>query len=182
MKTWKSFGRVMLLAGFCALGSFLARGQTPEQTAAAKDLLAKVAPADLAARAAQLVADAPPKEKAPVAAAIGHVVASSHPDLASAVVASICARVPVVAPAAAASAAARLPDSAAAIAVSAASVPGVRASDVRAAVIAAVPRQAVQIVGALSKARLTSRLEGGGPGRMVWQPEAQAAAQNRGIL
>ena len=81
-----------------------------------------------------------------------------NPDLASATVAAISLRVPVVAPAAAAAAAARLPSSAGGIAVAAAQVPGVKVSDVRPAVIAAVPSQAAQVIAALSRANLSSSL------------------------
>lgn len=175
-------GMTILWAGLWALNPGVGVAQTAEQVAAAKDILAKVPAAELASRGAQLVADAPPKEKAAVASAVGQAVASTRPELASAVVASISTKVPVVAPAAAAAAAGKLPDSAAAIALAAASVPGVIAADVRAAVIAAAPRQAVQIVSALVRAKLTSSLDRTPPGRVAGNSRASADAEKRGRL
>jgi len=156
MKTSSIFGVATLVAGIIILCAQVTVAQTPEQISAAKDLLAKVPAADLGGKAAQLVANAPAKEKAAVAAAVAHTVAVINPDVASAAVSAIALRTPVVAPAAAAAAASKLPGSASAIAVAAASVPGVLAGEVRTAVIAAVPRQAAQIVSALSRAKLTS--------------------------
>ena len=165
MKTWNIFGLAALLPGL--LSASVATAQTAEQILAARDILAKVPAAELAGRAAQLVANAPPKEKAAVASAVAQVVASLNPDVASAAVASIALRVPVAAPAAAASAAGKLPGSAAAIAVAAASVAGVKAGDVRTAVIAAVPAQAAQIASAMSRAKLSSSLDSASRGFSV---------------
>ena len=59
----------------------------------------------------------------------------------------------------AAAAAVKLPNAAGGIAVAAAQVPGVKVSDVRPAVIAAVPSQAGQVVAALARANLRSSLK-----------------------
>ena len=156
MKTRNVSSVAALLGGLFAFSANVAVAQTAEQISAAKGILTKVPAAELASQAAQLVVNAPGKEKAAVASAVGQAVASINPDLASAAVAAIASKIPVVAPAAAASAAAKLPDAAPAIALAAASVPGVIAGDVRAAVIAAVPLQAVRIVSALARPRLSS--------------------------
>ena len=144
------------LAGLCISNISVAVAQTTEQISAAKDILAKTSPAELPSKAAQLVVNAPAKQKAAVASAVGQAVASLNPDMAPAAVAAITAKVPVVAPAAAAAAAGKLPGSAPAIAVAAASVPGVNAAEVRAAVIAAAPKQEARITSALSRAKLSS--------------------------
>ena len=161
--TWKFdrkirniFGVATLLAGLCVFSTNVALTQTAAQISAAKDLLAKVARSELPSKAAQLVVDAPAKQKAAVASAVGQAVAAIHPDSASATVAAIASKVPAAAPAAAAGAAGKLPGSAPAIAVAAASVPGVAADDVRIAVTAAVPRQRAQIESALSRAKVSS--------------------------
>src|SRR5207302_2611316 len=140
------------LAGLCISNISVAVAQTTEQISAAKDILAKTSPAELPSNAAQLVVDAPAKEKAAVASAVGQAVASLNPDVASAAVAAIASKVPLVAPAAAMAAAGKLLDAAPAIAVAAASVPGVVVDDVRIAVIAAAPRQRALIESALSRA------------------------------
>ena len=178
MKTWNIFGLAALLPGL--LSASVATAQTAEQILAARDILAKVPAAELAGRAAQLVANAPPKEKAAVAAAVAQSVASLNPDVASAAVASIALKVPVAAPAAAAAAAGKLPGSAAAIAVAAASVAGVKASDVRTAVIAAVPAQAAQIASAMSRAKLTSSLHSTSRGFSASRSGAPAGSETTG--
>src|SRR5882724_5806567 len=109
MKTGNIFGRATLLAELIMLSAGVLIAQTPDQIAAAKEILAKTPAAELASRAAQLVVNAPATEKAAVASAVGQAVASINPDLASAAVASISFKVPVVAPAAAAAAAGKLP-------------------------------------------------------------------------
>ena len=158
MNKSKLFVGTKLLAGVFCLSAHVVFGQTTAQIEAAKAILAKVPGAELASKSAELVANAPAKERAAVASATAQVVASINPDVASATVAAISLRVPVVAPAAAAAAAAKLPNSAGVIAVAAANVPGVRVDDVRPAVIAAVPSQAGQVVAALSRANLRSSL------------------------
>src|SRR2546426_3690011 len=147
-----------LLAGVFCLSAHVVFAQTSAQIEAAKDILAKVPAAELSSKSAELVANAPAKERAAVASAAAQVVTSMNPDVASATVVAISLRVPVVAPAAAAAAAAKLPNSAGAVAGAAARVPGVRVGDVRPAVIAAVPSQAGQVVAALSRANLSSSL------------------------
>src|SRR5437773_3934626 len=156
MRTWRIFHVATPLAGLCISNISVAVAQTTEQISAAKDILAKTSPAELPSKAAQLVVNAPAKQKAAVASAVGQAVASLNPDMAPAAVAAITAKVPVVAPAAAAAAAGKLPGSAPAIAVAAASVPGVNAAEVRAAVIAAAPKQEARITSALSRAKLSS--------------------------
>jgi len=155
----KFFVGTQLMAGVFCLSAHVAFAQTAAQIEAAKDILAKVPAAELASRSAELVANAPAKERAAVASAAAQVVATMNPDLASATVAAISLRVPIVAPAAAAAAAAKLPNAAGGIAVAAAQVPGVKVSDVRPAVIAAVPSQAGQVVAALARANLRSSLK-----------------------
>jgi len=182
MKTGNIFGRATLLAELIMLSAGVLIAQTPEQIAAAKEILAKTPAAELASRAAQLVVNAPATEKAAVASAVGQAVASINPDLASAAVASISLKVPVVAPAAAAAAAGKLPGSAPSIAVAAASVPGVKPGDVRAAVMAAVPLQAAEILSALSRAKLTSSLGPTPSGRSWLNAGATARSANGGIL
>jgi hypothetical protein len=154
----KFFVGIQLMTGVFYLSVHVAIAQTAAQIEAAKDILTKVPAVELASKSADLVANAPAKERAAVASAAAQVVASLNPDLASATVAAISLRVPIVAPAAAAAAAAKLPNSAGRIAVAAAQVPGVKVSDVRPAVIAAVPTQAGQVVAALSRANLSSSL------------------------
>jgi hypothetical protein len=154
----KSIVGSQLMAGFLYLSAQVGIAQTTAQIEAAKDILAKVPAAELASRSAELVANAPAKERAAVASAAAQAVATFKPDLASATVAAISLKVPIVAPAAAAAAAARLPNLAGGIAVAAAQVPGVKVSDVRPAVIAAVPSQAAQVIAALSRANLNSWL------------------------
>ena len=167
MNKSKSFVGTGLLAGIFCLSAQIVFGQTAAQIDAAKEILGKVPAAELGSKSAELVANAPAKERAAVAAAAAQVVASIHPDLASATVVAISLRVPVAAPAAAAAAAAKLPNSAAAIAVAAANVPGVRIDDVRPAVIAAVPSQAGQVLAALARANLRSSLHPGAAGTSV---------------
>src|SRR5262249_16208498 len=158
MNKSRIFEGSQLLAGVFCLSTQLVFGQTAGQIEAAKEILTKVPAAELASKSAELVANAPAKERPAVAAAAAQVVAWTNPDLASATVVAISLRVPVVAPAAAGAAATKLPQSAGGIAVAAARVPGVRVGDVRSAVIAAVPSQASQVIGALSRANLTSSL------------------------
>ena len=86
MKTWKILGLGLVLPGLLNPGASVAIAQTPEQTAAAKGILAKAPAAELASRAAQLVSNAPAREKAAVAAAVGQAVVAINPDLASAAV------------------------------------------------------------------------------------------------
>ena len=155
-KIWNIFGVATLLVGLCVFSTNVALTQTAGQISAAKDILAKVSPAGLPSKAAQLVVDAPAKQKAAVASAVGQAVAAINPDSASAIVAAIASKVPVAAAAAAAGAAGKLPGSAPAIAVAAASVPGVAVDDVRIAVTAAAPRQRAQIESALSRAKVSS--------------------------
>src|SRR5258705_6641107 len=158
MNESKIFVGTRLLAGVFSLSAQVVFAQTAAQIEAAKDILAKVPAAELASKSAELVANAPPKERAAVASAATQVVASINPDVASATVVAISLRVPVVAPAAAAAAAAKLPNSAGGIAVAAARVPGVRLGDVGAAVIAARPSQGGQGVAAFSRRNLRSFL------------------------
>jgi hypothetical protein len=167
MNKLEIFVGTRLLAGVFCLIAHAVFAQTAAQIEAAKDLLAKVPAADLASKAAELVANAPAKERAAVASAAAQAVTLIKPDVASATVAAISLRVPVVAPAAAAAAAARLPDLAEVIALAAANVPGVRVDDVRPAVIAAVPSKAGQIIAALSRAKLSSSLNPTGAGSSV---------------
>ena len=112
MNKLKSLVGTTLLAGVFCLSAHAVFAQTAAQIEAAKDILAKVPAAELAAKSAELVANAPAKERAAVASAAAQVVASINPDVASVTVVAISLRVPVVAPAAAAAAAAKLPDSA----------------------------------------------------------------------
>src|SRR6266513_6458385 len=135
MNKSKIFVGTKLLVGVFCLSAQVVFAQTAAQIEAAKDLLAKVPAAELASKSAELVANAPAKERAAVASATAQAVAAINPDVASATVVAISLRVPVVAPAAAAAAAAKLPNSAGLIAVAAANVPGVRVCDVRPAVI-----------------------------------------------
>src|SRR6058998_18024 len=158
MNKSRIFVGTKLLAGVFCVSAHAVLAQTAEQIEAAKSILAKVPAVELASKSAELVANAPAKERAAVASAAAQVVASINPDVASATVVAISLRVPVAAPAAAAAAAAKLPNSAGAIAVAAAGVPGVRVGDVRPAVIAAVPSQAGQVVAALKRANLSSSL------------------------
>jgi hypothetical protein len=171
-----------LLAGVFCLSAHSVFAQTAAQIEAAKDILAKVPAAELASKSAELVANAPAKERAAVASAAAQVVASLNPDVASAAVAAISLRVPVVAPAAAAAAAAKLPNSAGVIAVAAANVPGVRVGDVRPAVIAAVPSQAGQVVAALSRANLSSSLNQSAPGTASVAAGLPASSYKTGIF
>ena len=183
-RTWKFdskfrsiFGVATLLAGLCVFSTNVALTQTAAQISAAKDILAKVARSELPSKAAQLVVDAPAKQKAAVASAVGQAVAAIHPDSASAAVAAIASKVPAAAPAAAAGAAGKLPGSAPAIAVAAASVPGVAADDVRIAVTAAVPRQRAQIESALSRAKVSSSAVPATPDTSVPLAQVQAPQQ-----
>jgi hypothetical protein len=158
---------ITLAIGLIGLAWTSASAQTADQVAAARDILAKVPAAELASRSAQLVADAPIKERAPVAAAVGQAVAKLNPDLASAAVAAISAKAPVVAPAAAAAAAGVAPTAAAAIARAAVGAPGVKLADVRAAVIAAVPARAAEVVSALSRSKTGAGLDRSRSGFLV---------------
>jgi len=171
-----------LLAGFFCLSAHVVFAQTAAQIEAAKDILAKVPAAELASKSAELVANAPAKERAAVASAVAQVVVSINPDVASATVVAISLRVPVVAPAAAAAAAAKLPNLAGGIAVAAANVPGVRVGDVRSAVIAAVPSQAGQVVAALSRANLSSSLNQAPTGTSVAAAGVPANSNKTGIF
>ena len=181
MKTRNSFGVATLLVGLCILRANVAVAQTTQQISVAKDILAKVPASDLSAKAAQLVADAPAKGKAAVAAAVAQAVVSINSDVTLAAVAAIALKAPAVAPAAAA-AASKLPDSAGAIAAAAARVPGVKADDVRSAVIAAVPAQAEQIVSAMSRAKLSSSLGLTPAAPTVARSDASIVSENRGVL
>jgi hypothetical protein len=167
MNKSRIFVGTRLLAGVFSLSAQVVFAQTAAQIEAAKDILAKVPAAELASKSAELVAIAPARERAAVAAAAAQVVATIYPDVASATVVAISLRVPVVAPAAAAAAAAKLPNLAGGIAVAAANVPGVRVGDVRPAVIAAVPSQAGQVVAAMSRANLSSSLNQAAAGTSV---------------
>ena len=182
MKTRNSFGVATLLVGLCILRANVAVAQTTQQISVAKDILAKVPASDLSAKAAQLVADAPAKGKAAVAAAVAQAVVSINSDVTLAAVAAIALKAPAVAPAAAAAAASKLPDSAGAIAAAAARVPGVKADDVRSAVIAAVPAQAEQIVSAMSRAKLSSSLGLTPAAPTVARSDASIVSENRGVL
>jgi len=180
MNKSKVFDGTRLLAGVFFLIAHVVVAQSAAQIEAAKEILAKVPAADLASKAAELVANAPAKERAAVASAATQAVTWIKPDVASATVAAISLRVPVVAPAAAAAAAARLPDSAGVIALAAANVPGVRVDDVRPAVIAAVPSKAGQIIAALSRAKLSSSLNSTGAGPSVVAARRLAHFNNTG--
>jgi hypothetical protein len=153
MRATKYFRLAGVLSGIISLATVCGYAQTAGQIEAAKGILAKVPAAQLAAKSAELVASAPVKERAAVAAAVGQVVAGINADLAPAAVTQISVRTPAVAPAAAAAAAGALPESAVAIATAAANVSDVRVSDIRTAVIAAVPSRAAAIVSALSQIR-----------------------------
>src|SRR5439155_1243910 len=166
MKTCNSFGVATLLVGLCVLSDNVAVAQTAQQISVAKDILAKVPASDLSAKAAQLVADAPAKGKAAVAAAVAQAVVSINSDVTLAAVAAIALKAPAVAPAAAA----------------AAGVPGVKADDVRSAVIAAVPAQAEQIVSAMSRAKLSSSLGLTPAAPSVARSDASIDSENRGVL
>src|SRR2546427_11509146 len=120
MNKSKIFVGTKLLAGVFCLSARAVFAQTASQIEAAKDILAKVPAAELAAKSAELVANAPVKERAAVASAAAQVVASINPDVASVTVVAISLRVPVVAPAAAAAAAAKPPGSAGAVSLAAA--------------------------------------------------------------
>ncbi|HKS37611.1 MAG TPA: hypothetical protein VJW76_10510 [Verrucomicrobiae bacterium] len=147
--------RLLPLAFCCTcLSSF---GQSADQIAAAKDILAKAPPAELAAKCAQLVAGAPAREKVAVAAAVGHAVAKVSPPGTPAAVTAVAVREPSTAPSVAAAAATELPNSAPAIAVAAIKSPRVSERDVRAAVVAAAPGQSVAIITALVQARGAAR-------------------------
>jgi hypothetical protein len=159
MKIEKKFFRLTQAVGLLGLAWTSVSAQTADQVAAARDILAKVPTAELASRSAQLVADSPPKERAPVAAAVGQAVGRLNPGLASAAVAAISTKVPAVAPAAAAAAAAVVPTAAGAIARAAAGAPGVKPEDIRAAVIAAVPARAAEVVTALSRPKTGASLD-----------------------
>jgi len=182
MNKSKIFVGTKLLAGVFCLSARVVFAQTAAQIEAAKDILAKVPAAELASKSAELVANAPAKQRAAVASAAAQVVASIYPDLASATVVAISLRVPVVAPAAAAAAAAKLPNSAGGIAVAAANVPGVRVGDVRPAVIAAVPSQTGQVVAALSRANLSSSLNQAAAGTLVAAAGVPANSNKTGIF
>ena len=182
MNKSKIFVGGKFLAGVFCLSAHVVLAQTAAQIDAAKEILAKVPAADLASKSAELVANAPAKERAAVAAAATQVVASKNPDVASATVVAISLRVPVVAPAAAAAAAAKLPNSAGEIAVAAAKVPGVRVGDVRPAVIAAVPSRAGQVVAALKRANLSSSLNPATAGTSVAVAGAPANSNKTGIF
>lgn len=148
-----SFLPALALCWTCCSGF----GQSADQIAAARDILAKTPPAELAAKSAQLVAGAPAKEKVAVAAAVGHAIAKLNPQLTANAVTAVATREPSVAPAVAAAAATELPNSAPAIAVAAIKSPRVNERDVRAAVIAAAPGQAVSIITALVQAKGATR-------------------------
>jgi len=182
MNKSKIFVRTSLLAGVFCLSAHVVLAQSAAQIEAAKDILAKVPAAELASRSAELVANAPAKERAAVASATAQVVASINPDMASATVVAISLRIPVVAPAAAAGAAAKLPNSAGAIAVAVANVPGVRVGDVRPAVIAAVPAQAGQVVAALSRANLSSSLNQAATGTSMAAASVPGHSNKTGIF
>ena len=182
MNKSKIFVGTKLLAGVFCLSARVVFAQTAAQIEAAKDILAKVPAAELASKSAELVANAPAKQRAAVASAAAQVVASIYPDVASATVVAISLRVPVVAPAAAAAAAAKLPNSAGGIAVAAANVPGVRVGDVRPAVIAAVPSQAGQVVAALSRANLSSSINQAAAGTSAAAAGVPANSNKTGIF
>jgi len=182
MNKSKVFVGTRLLTGVFFLIAHVVFAQTAAQIEAAKDILVKVPAADLASKAAELVANAPAKERAAVASAATQAVTSINPDVASATVVAISLRVPVVAPAAAAAAAAKLPDLAGVIALAAANVPGVRVDDVRPAVIAAVPSKAGLIIAALSRAKLSSSLNPTGAGPSVAGALRPAHSNNTGTF
>jgi hypothetical protein len=131
--------------------------QSADQIAAARNILEQAPPAELAAKCAELVAGAPAKEKVAVAAAVGHAVAKVNSQLTTAAVTAVVTREPSVAPAVAAAAATELPNSAPAIAVAATKSRRVNESDVRAAVVAAAPGQALSIITALVQAKGATR-------------------------
>ena len=182
MKTLNILSMATLVGGLFALSAHVSVAQTAERISAAKDILTKTPKAQIASKAAQLVANAPTKEKAAVASAVAHAAASINADLASAAVAAIASSAPAVAPAAAAAAASGLPDSAPAMALAAADVPGVKANDVRAAVIAAVPRQAAQVVSALSRAKHGASLLPRAAAVSVAASGASSGCRNMGVF
>jgi len=148
-----SFIPALALCWTCCSGF----GQSADQIAAARDILSKAPPAELAAKCVELVAGAPSKEKVAVAAAVGHAVAKVNSQVTPAAVTAVATREPSVAPAIAAAATTELPNSAPAIAVAAIKSPRVNERDVRAAVIAAAPGQAVSIITALVQAKGAAR-------------------------
>jgi len=158
MKATQYFILAGVLSGSLSLATACGHAQTAGQISAAKGILTKVPEAQVASKSAELVASAPDREKAAVAAAVGQVVAGMNADLAATAVAQICAKTPSVAPAAAAAAAAALPNSAAVIATAAANAPGVKVNDIRVAVIAAVPSKAVAIASALAQIKTGASL------------------------
>src|SRR5262245_35792724 len=153
--------------GWFALASDCARAQSADQIAAAREILAKVPPGELAAKSTQLVTAAPAKEMAAVAAAVGQAVGRINPELTPTVVGVISSKAPAIAPAVAAAAAGMLADSAAAIAMAAAGARGARSGDVRAAVIAAVPARAAEIVSVLARPKPGAALDAADSGFSV---------------
>jgi hypothetical protein len=158
MRIARCLGLGSLIMGIVLWSGTTVMAQSAEQIAAAREILAKFAAADLPARSAQLVADAPVKERAPVAAAVGHAIARISPNLTPMIVSAICLKTPAAAPAVAAAAAVELPEIAGQIAVAASKAPGVKALEIRSAVIAAVPAKAVQVVSAMAAARRSASL------------------------
>jgi len=148
-----SFLPVLALCWTCCCGF----SQSADQIAAAREILAKAPPAELASKSVELVTGAPAKEKVTVAAAVGHAVAKVNPQLAATAVTAVSTREPSVAAAIAAAAAAELPNSAPAIAVAAIKSSRVNERDVRAAVIGAAPGQAVSIITSMVQVRGAAR-------------------------
>jgi hypothetical protein len=128
-----------LMVLFLSHGVF---GQNAGQIEAAQAILSAVAPADVPARCADLVAGAPVAEQAAVAASLVPAVIKQHPAALSASLVGMSARVPRIAPAVAAAAVEADPAGAARIVATLGMVPGVLKSDILVAAIGAAPAQA----------------------------------------
>ena len=133
------FGLVILfLGGWLGVAS----AQTPGQMQAAHAIVAALPAADVPARCADLVANAPAIEQAAVAASLIPAVALNHPGALKATTIGISARVPKVAPAVAAAAVEVQPEFASEFVATLGMIPGVLKSEILTAVVAAAPQQA----------------------------------------
>jgi len=119
-----------------------ANALTDTQMASIKKAFDKVPVPELAAKAAQVVAQTPAADREPVAVAVTRVVVTKNAAVVASLVSAIATVAPEVAPAIAAEAAALARDYAEAIALAAANAAPAYAEKIAQAIAAAVPSQA----------------------------------------